>query len=349
MSLSIQEAQEVLGQKFLMQEGITGVSHINESEKIVVYVETQHRALRVPKTLLGYPVQVRVTGTIKALPAPYLPPAKIGTTLAGLTGSRSSRWRPAAPGVSIGHYSISAGTFGMVVYDIITMQKLILSNNHVLAAVNKGRPGDTVLQPGKYDGGRDPGDRYATLERFVEIRPEPASNLVDCAVARPINDADVSDEVVDVGPFRGVGEAQIGMRVYKSGRTTSYMEADIIDVNATVKVNMGDWGNALFEDQVLSEVLGKPGDSGSGIGEVGPQLAVCLLYAGSDQVTAMNKIQHVFNGLNVSLTPGGLITPPGDVPWNLAAMALGGMPLIAVGTVIGSREAGEWWEQVRPR
>ena len=73
------------------------------------------------------------------------------------------------PGISIGHYSITAGTFGAVVRDAATNARLILSNNHVLANSNSGSKGDTILQPGRYDGGKDPQDRIAELERFVTI------------------------------------------------------------------------------------------------------------------------------------------------------------------------------------
>jgi len=42
---------------------------------------------------------------------------------------RTGRARPAKPGLSIGHYKISAGTFGAVVRDASTGRPLILSNN----------------------------------------------------------------------------------------------------------------------------------------------------------------------------------------------------------------------------
>lgn len=350
VTVTIQEAASVLGQKFLMEHGVTGVSHLNETEELIVYVESDAAAVRVPETLMGYPVRTKVTGKINALSMPYLPPAKIGRTAAGFAGSKSARWRPAPGGVSIGHYTITAGTLGTRVYDASTGQRLILSNNHVLAAVNKGKPGDPILQPGKYDGGADPADRIALLERFVTIKPSPASNLVDCAVARPINDGDLSDEILDAASFTKVGDAAVGMTVFKSGRTSCYGEAKVIDVNATVKVNMGEWGEALFEDQILTEPLGKPGDSGSGIGDAAAKdTAVGLLYAGSDSVTALNKFPNVCREINVTVAPGAIVPPRLDTAWSIGALALGCMPLAVVGSVIASKESSEWWEAVRPK
>src|SRR3546814_20460298 len=77
--------------------------------------------------------------------------------------------RLARSGISIGHAAITAGTLGGLVRDRETGAVAILSNNHVLANSNQGTAGDAILQPGPADGGTDPGDRIATLARFVEI------------------------------------------------------------------------------------------------------------------------------------------------------------------------------------
>jgi hypothetical protein len=80
------------------------------------------------------------------------------------------RFRPVMqPGVSIAHYMVGAGTFGAVVRDVETNEKLILSNNHVLANSNGARIGDPILQPGALDGGLTPSDVVAYLERFQQL------------------------------------------------------------------------------------------------------------------------------------------------------------------------------------
>lgn len=93
----------------------------------------------------------------------------------GRRQNRLARLRPARPGISIGHHRVSAGTFGAVVYDEGSGEPLILSNNHVLANASDGSdhlsfPGDAVLQPGQRDGGRNPDDTIAVLERFVPLK-----------------------------------------------------------------------------------------------------------------------------------------------------------------------------------
>jgi hypothetical protein len=84
------------------------------------------------------------------------------------------RKRPCPGGYSIGHYRITAGTLGTWVKRGTSELLRVLSNNHVLADSNRATDGDAVLQPGPYDGGRNPVDRLGALEAFVQIRFEGA-------------------------------------------------------------------------------------------------------------------------------------------------------------------------------
>lgn len=59
---------------------------------------------------------------------------------------RSDRFRPVPGGVSVEHYKVTAGTLGCVVRDSESGEKLILSDNHVLANSNEGKIGDPILQ-----------------------------------------------------------------------------------------------------------------------------------------------------------------------------------------------------------
>lgn len=95
---------------------------------------------------------------------------EVGTIRAQNTGPRD-RWRPVIPpGVSIGHYRVTAGTLGAIVRDRLTGEYLILSNNHVLANSNDASIGDNILQPGATDRGVNPSDVVARLERFTPLQ-----------------------------------------------------------------------------------------------------------------------------------------------------------------------------------
>ncbi len=256
-----------------------------------------------------------------------------------LEEARTKLVRPAQPGLSIGHYKVSAGTFGAVVKDRATGEPLILSNNHILANATSGKDGrsvigDPILQPGEYDGGTKK-DRVATLVRFIPIQKGEApatcpvantaarlanmivhtirpnyelrffkrgggSNVVDCAVARPVSRDMISDEIIGVGKVQGKTKARPGMTVFKSGRTTGFTKGVVSAVGATMEVKLDDDNSAYFSDQVVTDMKSQGGDSGSLVLTEGNR-AVGLLFAGSDKVTIFNHIQTVLDKLEVDL------------------------------------------------
>ncbi|MFA5376724.1 MAG: hypothetical protein WC455_13330 [Dehalococcoidia bacterium] len=313
----------------------TGEDAIVISVSKKVPVEALDKRDVVPATIRGQKTDVQeVGGEIRLFRRFPVPPrgqaARVGTR------DITARERPAHPGCSIGHKDITAGTFGAVVYDNDTGLPLILSNNHVLANVNMGDIGDAILQPGKYDGGCEPGDVIARLLKFIKIEtvdtsdcPIPnmvanvfnslawlmrrhsrlstyrsVTNLVDCALAQPINEKDIEPFIPDIGGVTGVAAPEVGMIVTKRGRTTERTHGKIDSTGNMVNVNMGDGKIAIFEDQmIISGTSGKfsdGGDSGSLILNTSRQ-AVGLLFAGNDTITIGNDISNVLKALDVSL------------------------------------------------
>lgn len=271
----------------------------------------------VPQAIGGVSVDVIEVGDLRALQA------------------RTDRWRPAPGGVSIGHYKITAGTFGAVVRDRATGDRLILSNNHVLANSNDAEPGDSIIQPGAADGGQTADDTIARLERFCPIdfgtappvcgvatglvsllnlvarligsshrlealQANPAAtNLVDAAVARPLDDSTILDDILEIGVVQGTAPAVLGMSVRKSGRTTGFTTGEITVLDATVSVSYGPGRTARFENQIVTDAMSQGGDSGSLLVDGESQRAVGLLFAGSDQTTIHSPIQAVLDCLEI--------------------------------------------------
>jgi hypothetical protein len=268
----------------------------------------------IPSSIGGLPTDVVQTGVIRAFQ------------------SHTARYRPAPGGISIGHKDITAGTLGCLVKK--GGEFFILSNNHVLANSNSAQVGDAILQPGPYDGGRFPEDHIANLEAFIPISfiggssgcstargvadflnsiarvlgsdarlqavtTQAEDNLVDAAIARPLNPADVKDEILEIGLLSGVGSGALGMTIKKSGRTTALTTGEIQQVDVTSNVQYGDNKIARFTDQLLAGAMSQGGDSGSAVLDTQNRL-IGLLFAGSDTTTIINRIEHVFSALGVS-------------------------------------------------
>lgn len=270
----------------------------------------------IPSAIGGIPTDVNPTGIISALQPP------------------TGRFRPAPGGVSIGHVNITAGTLGCLVKK--NGKLYILSNNHVLANSNDAVAGDPILQPGPYDGGQDPADRIALLSEFIPITftgtssPCPVAsgvagvlngiaavigsktrlqaivqqqtdNLVDCAIAEPLLPGDVANEILGYGTITGTVEGALGMAVKKSGRTTGLTAGTIDQIDVTVNVSYGSNQVATFVDQLLAGgSMSQGGDSGSAVLTDDNRL-VGLLFAGSTSTTILNRIQNVFQLLQVTL------------------------------------------------
>ncbi len=269
----------------------------------------------IPASIQSIPTDVYTTGIIFALV------------------DRRSRVRPAPGGVSIGHINITAGTLGCLVKK--NNKVFILSNNHVLANSNDANIGDPILQPGPADGGRYPQDHIANLSEFIpikfegedsicplanavvailnglafitgsktklqSIRRQVSENLVDCAIAEPLNPNDVINEILDIGTISGLGEATLDMDVQKSGRTTEHTTGRIIQIDVTSRVSYGPDKVATFVNQLMAGAMSQGGDSGSAVLSMDKNL-VGLLFAGSTSTTIINPIRYVFEELSITL------------------------------------------------
>lgn len=299
-------------------------------KKVVGGVETERMSIRVgvvqkvplvqlakkdliPKTIKGMETDVFQTEEINALAV-----------------DRTARHRSMPGGVSVGHPNVSAGTGTPILFPDHT-ELLILSNNHVLAHSNDAKLGDQTWQPGKADGG-GPADTIGHLSGFVPIRftgdddngclipgaigkalvffarlleraigirilADPI-NKVDCAISRPLDDEDVSDEILEIGKPTGYREAKVGDTVKKSGRTTGLTQGNVIATDGVSNVNYGSGKVAIFVDQIIATAMSAGGDSGSVVLK-GDNKVVGLLFAGSSSLTIVNKIANVIDALGL--------------------------------------------------
>jgi hypothetical protein len=220
-------------------------------------------------------------------------------------------------GGSCGHVNITAGTLGAFVQD--ADYYYVLSNNHVLADCDNGRPGDPILQPGPGDirGGRF--HVIANLSHAVPLNFQ----TVDAAVAS------FSDDVQYFYPWTYTGIGDISprpiedrfsvSRVIKRGITTGVTRGtvSVFELDG-VTIDYGDDRHArliTFDNQI--EVIGappsrpfsQPGDSGSLIIDRDTLRPYALLYGGGPDDEGIDRtvahfIPEVLDSLEVQFVPG---------------------------------------------
>jgi hypothetical protein len=219
--------------------------------------------------------------------------------------------RPAKCGASAGHSKNGNGPTGTIGYVCIanrTNNYCILSNTHVFANANHAAIGDTIIQPGVADGGRQ-SQRVGKLEDFIPLQPGSGST-VDAAIAFSAPEL-VSPEhfgfVIDPRPLR----ATLGMWVKKVGRTTGRTTGRVTGVQATINVTFQPVGappfNSVFVNQI--SIVGdfgffsEAGDSGSGVVEAMSNRPVGLHFAGSQQsgLSFSNPIHEVIDALDIEI------------------------------------------------
>jgi len=212
----------------------------------------------------------------------------------------NAKTRPVVAGFSCSHAWTTAGTIGGIF--LKNGNPVILSNNHVIAASNKGKIGNAIINPGKYDGGNvwNPNHRIARLKAFKRMAM--GGNYEDSAIGALHRR--YREEIYGIGRIMGVGTPTMQMAVQKSGRTTGHTTGKIIGLHARVRVSYGGGVVRTFKDCVISTAMARGGDSGSLLIDMDNNV-VGLLFAGSSKVTIYNDIKYPINTYDLKL-----IAPP---------------------------------------
>ncbi|MCP4416230.1 MAG: hypothetical protein GY805_06390, partial [Chloroflexi bacterium] len=231
--------------------------------------------------------------------------------------ARKARYNPIPLGVSVGNPRVTAGTLGAKVYDAASLLPMALSNWHVFVGSPSGVAGEQIWQPGSLDGGNS-GDTFAILSRSV-LSP------YDAAVAQLTNSREVQTETLDGDVIEDATTPQLGMMVWKSGRTTERTEGFIDGINMITSINYGAAG--VRSMQSVFRIVPRPGtgnievsmggDSGSiWVDEVSGK-GVGLHFAGevgnAPEHGLANELQPVLDMLNV-LMPAQRPSEPDPTP-----------------------------------
>ena len=326
------KAQAVLAQvqaDWLKRDGVTAVdlgfkwSHGHMTDQLAIRVHVAEKkspdelteADLFPQEVEGIAVDViEATYDIQTVFDPEMGDAQLEAAVDG----RGRRFDSIPLGVSIGSPKVTAGTLGAKVYDATTREEMILSNWHVMVGALSAQEGDPVWQPGRLDGGKQ-NDVIAHISRWV-LGP------FDACVAKVVESRPVFSKTLEDKPIEDVAAPRLGMRVWKSGRTTGYTEGFIDGIMMTISLNYSAAGTRQI--QSVMRVVPRPGappaeislggDSGSVWVDEESGKAVGLHFAGETgnqpEFAVANDITSVTKHLNV-LFPAQLpVEEPSEPP-----------------------------------
>lgn len=231
----------------------------------------------------------------------------------------------------ITHRDIELVTYTGKVYDVTVPNGLIIVRRNKKTAITGncalqwgscrvGKIGDPILQPGPVELSdtccyRQPTDcppyrcidyrHYlcGRLYRYIPVYLDKV-NLVDAALAT-VQDREYRHEIYGIGDYTNppkIDKTIIGKTAIKSGRTTGITRGKIRSIHVTMKVR--GWGEATFDEQIITDYMSEPGDSGS-IGLIDEPLpdkkrrAFGLLFAGNETLTAYNRADIVMSKLSI--------------------------------------------------
>lgn len=220
---------------------------------------------------------------------------------------RLKKWRPAPPGVAMGNVTAPGwGTFTAVV--LKNGVKKILGCRHVLAYKNAPL-NSTIVQPW------DPNEKIGTLEHYIPFEASPASNEVDCAIAKVDNQGDVVPGVLlnddayspSIIPT-GVGDAYVDQSVVMSGARTGVVSGRVVSIETTIET-LTELGGGRYEGCIVTTTMGDQGDSGAILLDESSKEAVGMLFSGSDTVTVHIPMKKTLSALGCTLYTTGAPPP----------------------------------------
>ncbi|MFE4699324.1 hypothetical protein ACFRIC_19865 [Streptomyces sp. NPDC056738] len=274
--------------------GVTGLPAGGYGIAIRIQEDTEpirDLAALIAKTAHGE-VDVRVIGRVRA------------------HGAAANTSLPLRPGLSVSHPKCYAGTLGAFVSVGDEDGLFAISSNHVLAASNRGRAGDMILQPGRPQG-RPPKDRIGSLHDFMPLLPPSKVNTLDAAICR-LDQVPVLAHWAPIGCVSRVTTPRYGVHVEKIGKTTGPTRGFIKTVDLAVFGLDYEIGSLRFDEVIEVEGLDGPfsrkGDSGALVYTADSGEGVGLLFGGrlrppdrGPAVSYVCRLDAVLNYFNAHL------------------------------------------------
>ena len=210
-------------------------------------------------------------------------------------------------GTSICGQDGESGTTTLIVTDNETGNPAILSCSHVIAACGRGHVGDDVELPAR--GASGPGSRVVGKLRLFTFIDDSNDNLVDAAVADPVDGVKLSNNIPQIGTPVGIRDLLLEdedahrIDVRRFGAKTGLQTGTITNLHLSARIVYPQLGGttAFFTDMANYDAPSQGGDSGAPVVDTSDEPHVVGMHlAGLPNGTSLfMHITNVFDLMKV--------------------------------------------------
>lgn len=227
------------------------------------------------------------------------------------------KYDPLIGGVSIGAIDITAGTLANVVWDKVTGEPYLLTNEHVVSNIQNIEPthppkDHPIVQPGVVDGGTidDLAGNLHVVGGMKSAGLNNESHNIDAALITPAR-------AYTIDRFWGIGnielknhvEAEVGDTIIKTGRTTGITTANVHAVGVSANIGGIAWRDPMVMTDLIHTKPGNSfvqgGDSGSRAWKEDTMEPVGIVFAGGLYDSFIIRAQNICDAFNVTFEGPG--------------------------------------------
>ena len=285
----------------------SGISLDDKGHNITIYIKDRNIIDTIPQQINGIPTKTVVIKEFKLLPLSQ------SSSLSSLPADADVKiYRPIRPGIAISPTGSWIGTLGAIGYGP-NNERIIISCNHIMFQPNPddniGWLGQAIYQPYMYCFTNN---KIGNLRSYVPIvqTAQVIDNLADVAYATIDPNIQIEETDKYGNTIGSSADPVLNEDVGKCGAATGYTEGKIIslDINIIMQTQAG----YRFVDNIIADVVGAQGDSGSVLTSKLDNSAIGVIFGAivteeGQWLTVACKARNVENLLGIRFGP---VPPP---------------------------------------
>ncbi len=290
----------------------SGITSKNDEQQLLVLINEETKDLdytisKIPKEINGIKVNIKIIQPFKSNPSIKSMNINSCMNIESLD-TNITKYRPIKPGIAIASestnnnsitkiFNTDIGTLGAIGYNS-NGKRIIISNDHILShsEYNTGWLGQNIYQP-RLDCLSN--NKIGNLKGYSPIlRTE--YNLLDAAYASIDSTIQIEETDVCGRTIGSSAEPMLNDVVSKCGAQTGYSEGTITALNVTAGNINPDNSITWWYDQILTDLTGDSGDSGSVLSRKSDNATLGLIFGLSTDGIVANKAIEVERALGIS-------------------------------------------------